>query len=120
MITSTQITNATDTLLFPKTVPELTYTGSYAVTVMIFCNTATPNPLDETENAVSLELHVLMSGQDVSDDNCIVKNLVVPAGETVFFDTERLVLTNGDFIKGKLTAVDGTGSITATVSTLTV
>jgi hypothetical protein len=44
----------------------------------------------------------------------------VPAGETVFFDTERLVLDDGDYVTGKLTTVDGTGSISATVSALTV
>lgn len=113
MITSTPIINGTDTTLY-------TSSGANAITVMIFCNTATPNALDETVNAVSLELHVVNGGTTVSNDNCIVKNLVIPAGETVFFDTERLVLANTDFVSGKLTAVNGTGRITATVSTLTV
>ena len=113
MITSTTIDSATDTTLY-------TSSGTNAITVMIFCNTATPNTSDETVNAVSLELSVVVGGQAVSDSNCIVKNLVIPAGETVFFDTERLVLSNTDFVSGKLTSIDGTGSITATVSTLTV
>lgn len=113
MITSTQITSGTDTTLY-------TSAGTNAITVMIFCNTATPNSSDETVNAVSLELNVINSGQTVSNSNCVVKNLNVPAGETVFFDTERLVLDNADFISAKLTAINGTGSITATVSTLTV
>ena len=118
MITSTPITSSTDTRLFPVTLP---YTGTDAITVMIFCNTATPNLSDETENAVYLELNVVPSGETVSStDNCIVKNLLVPAGETVFFDTERLVLSNGDFVSGKITQINGTGTIAATVSTLTV
>lgn len=113
MITSTPITSGTDTTLY-------TSSGANAITVMIFCNTATPNAADETVNAVSLELHVIRGGLTVSDDNCIVKNLNIPAGETVFFDTERLVLANTDFVSGKLTAINGSGRITATVSTLTV
>lgn len=117
MITSTQLTNGTDTELYG---PNRGATGTNAITVMIFCNTATPNASDETVNAVSLELHVVTGGQSVSESNCIVKNLNIPAGETVFFDTERLVLDATDFVSGKLTAVNGTGSITATVSTLTV
>jgi hypothetical protein len=87
---------------------------------MIFCNTATPNASDETVNAVSLELHVVNGGQTVSNSNCIVKNLNIPAGETVFFDTERLVLDPTDFVSGKLTSINGSGVIAATVSSLTV
>lgn len=120
MITSTPITSGTDTYLFGPDHPVRPSTGTNAITVMVFCNTATPNASDETVNAVSLELHVVNGGATVSNDNCIVKNLIVPAGETVFFDTERLVLDPTDFVSGKLTSINGTGRITATVSTLTV
>lgn len=113
MINSTVINSGTDTTIY-------TSTGTTAVTVMIFCNTATPNLSNETTNSVALELHVVKSGIGISDTNAIIKNLIVPAGETVFFDTERLVLDNGDYVTGKLTTIDGTGSISATVSALTV
>lgn len=113
MITSTQLSSGVDTTIY-------TSVGENAITVMIFCNTATPNVNDETVNAVSLELNVVASGSTVSNANCVVKNLNVPAGETVFFDTERLVLGNSQFISGRLTAINGVGSITATVSTLAV
>jgi hypothetical protein len=115
MITSTTLASATDTSLYESL-------GTNAITVMIFCNTAAPNPADETVNAVSLELHVGndFEGSLIDNTTCIVKNLVVPAGETVFFDTERLVLGNLDFVAGKLTSINGVGSITATVSTLAV
>jgi len=119
MITSTPITSGTDTYLFGPAHPTNPSTGTNAITVMIFCNTAAPT-LDEAVNAVSLELHVVNGGVAVGNDNCIVKNLIIPAGETVFFDTERLVLNPTDFVSGKLTAINGTGRITATVSTLTV
>jgi len=112
MINSQVINSGVDTTIY-------TSTGTTAVTVMIFCNTATPTSNEET-NAVSLELHVVGSGNTIGSDNAIVMGLVIPAGETVFFDTERLVLENGDFVTGKLTAINGTGSITATVSALSV
>lgn len=116
MINNQVINSGVDTTIY-------TSTGTTALTVMIFCNTATPNPADETVNAVSLELHVVKNqepAQTIGSSNAIVMGLVVPAGETVFFDTERLVLENGDYVSGKLTAINGTGSITATVSALTV
>ena len=87
---------------------------------MIFCNTGTVDNSNENTNAVKLWLHVISTGDTVSDNFAIVKNLTIPPGETVFFDTERLVLGDGQFISGRLLATNGDGSITATVSTLTV
>jgi hypothetical protein len=113
MITSQIINSATDTTLY-------TSTGQNAITVMIFCNTGTVDPTDETVNAVKLWLHVISTGSTVGDQFCIAKNLTIPPGETVFFDTERLVLGDGQFISGSLLATNGDGSITATISTLTV
>lgn len=114
MITSQIINSVTDTTLY-------TSSGENAITVMIFCNTGTVNPADETENAVKLWLYVVSQGLTVGGYE-IVKNLTIPAGETVFFDTERLVLGNGQFISGRLLAnpSPGDGSITATISTLAV
>jgi hypothetical protein len=120
MITSTQITNFDDTQIFPYPLPAVQPTGSHAITVMIFCNTATPNAADETENAVTMDLYVIPVGLTVGDAHAITKRLVIPAGETIFFDTERLVLDEGDFVVAKLVTIDGVGSITATVSTLSV
>ena len=112
MITSQIINSATDTTLY-------TSSGENAITVMIFCNTGTVVPADETANAVKLWLYVVSQGLTVGGYE-IVKNLTIPAGETVFFDTERLVLGNGQFISGRLLATSGDGSITATISTLAV
>ena len=113
MINSQVINSGVDTTIY-------TSSNTTAVTVMIFCNTATPDPANETTNSVALELHVVKNGVAISSANAIVKGLVVPAGETIFFDTERLVLDDGDYVSGKLTSINGTGSITATVSALTV
>jgi hypothetical protein len=69
-----------------------------AITTMVFCNTATPDPSDESVRAVALEVHLVKSGRTKSISNTIIKNLNIPAGETLFFDTERVVLDNGDAI----------------------
>ena len=113
MITSQIINSATDTLLY-------TSSGQNAITVMIFCNTGTVVPTDETANAVKLWLYVVSEGTSVGEGFAVVRNLTIPPGETVFFDTERLVLGDGQFISGRLLATNGDGSITATISTLAV
>ena len=56
-------------------------------------------------------------GGTAGDGNMIVNGLPVPAGETVSFDQEKMVLANGDFIVAK---TDSLSNITATVSTLAV
>lgn len=109
MITNTEITT-TDTDIY-------TSVNTTAVTTMIFCNIGTPNPSNETENAVQLELHLVKQGNVATNANTIVKNLNIPAGETVFFDTERVVLDNGD----KIIAIASSNSLlVSTVSALAV
>jgi len=73
-------------------------TNTNAITTMVFCNTATPDPADESVRAISLAVHLIKSGRAKGFSNTIIKNLNVPAGETLFFDTERVVLDNGDSI----------------------
>lgn len=76
-----------------------------AVTTIAFCNTAAPNPADETANAVNVNIYIVRSIRSgevtppaATEGNLIVSNLTVPAGETVFFSEERLVLESGDEI----------------------
>ena len=52
MINSQVINSGVDTTIY-------TSSNTTAVTVMIFCNTATPDPANETTNSVALELHVV-------------------------------------------------------------
>ncbi len=63
-----------------------------AITNIIVCNTGTPNLTDETVNSCTLTLNLVVAGGVSSDTNTVVKNLIVPAGETVFFSDERIVL----------------------------
>lgn len=69
-----------------------------AVTTIAFCNTAAPNVSDETINAVNVNIYIVRSGKTATAGNLIVSNLTVPAGETVFFSEERIVLDSGDEI----------------------
>jgi hypothetical protein len=83
-----------------------------AITTMVFCNTATPDVSDESVRAVSLQVHLVKASKTKNFSNTIIKNLVIPAGETLFFDTERVVLDNGDAIVATTSGANRTGSIT--------
>jgi hypothetical protein len=69
-----------------------------AVTTIALCNTATPNPADETADSVTVSIFVVRNGLSHGPGNRVVSELVVPAGETVFFSEERMVLASGDAI----------------------
>jgi len=105
MIQSTLLLSAYDTTIYSST-------NTNAITTMVFCNTATPDPADESVRAVSLEVHLIKSTKAKHASNTIIKNLIIPAGETLFFDTERVVLDNGDSILATATGTNRQISIT--------
>jgi hypothetical protein len=92
-----------------------------AITTMIFCNVLSPDttpPIDETTNTESIEVFLVKAGGTASaTTNAIIKDLAIPGGETVFFDTERIVLGPGDSIQARATA---NNAIVCTVSVLPV
>lgn len=90
---------------------------SNAVTTIALCNTAAPNTTDETVNAVSVNIYLVRSGKTPVTGNLIVSNLTVPAGETVFFSEERLVLDSGDEIH---VGTSSASKVSITVSALPV
>jgi hypothetical protein len=67
-----------------------------AVTTIALCNTLAPDAADETANSVTVNIYVVRSGLSYGAGNLVVSSLVVPAGETVFFSEERIVLASGD------------------------
>jgi hypothetical protein len=69
-----------------------------AVTTIALCNTLAPDTADETANSVTVNIYVVRSGLSYGAGNLVVSSLVVPAGETVFFSEERMVLASGDAI----------------------
>jgi len=122
MIYSTRLTTTGDTLVYTSSTTGAAIgsgvTGqTNAVTSIIVCNTGTPNLTDETINSANLTLNLVLSGGVSNDTNTIVKNLIVPAGETIFFSDERIVLNPGDQIRATSSA---SNLISITVSSLQV
>jgi hypothetical protein len=109
-INSTRLTTTGDTTLY-------TSAGVNAVTLIVVCNTGTPDPANESVNSTLLQINLVKNGALPSDTNCIVKNLVIPAGETVFFSEERIVLDTGDTIRATSTQ---SNLLSITVSTIAV
>ena len=117
------------------TTPTQVYvsSGNNAVTCIAICNTGTISLTDETSQSVDVNIYIVSpnGGGDntvISVGNptgaLVVKQLTIPAGETVFFNDEKFVLANTDFISvgyqmtGGASAV--TNLVTVTVSTLPV
>lgn len=131
MIKTTLIT--TNTII----VPELVYTSSStgapvagvvsgqqtAVTTIALCNIATPNNASESADAVSVNIYLAKAGVGYKNyptdptTNLIVSQLIIPAGETVFFNDERIVLDSGDQIFVGTTVAN---TLAVTVSSLIV
>jgi hypothetical protein len=88
-----------------------------AITTIALCNTAAASAADETTNAVTVNIYIVRSGKSYGTGNLIVSSLVVPAGETVFFSEERIVLESGDEI---WVGTSAASRLSATVSVLAV
>lgn len=82
--------------------------GIRAITTVIVCNT--------TASDKTVTLYAVPNGGSAGDGTMIVNTLTVPAGDTVSFDQEKMVLSTGDEIK----AICSASGLTATVSTLVV
>lgn len=108
-ISNTSITSSNTTIY--------TSSGNNAITTIIFCNTSTFVPATPTLNQSLLYVYAVPSGGSAGAGTLIVNGLPIPAGETVSFDQEKLVLANGDFLVAK---TDSLSNITATISTLAV
>jgi hypothetical protein len=122
MIYSTRLTTTGDTLVFTISSTGAPIGGAVtgqtnAITTIAICNTGAPNLTDETVNSANLTINLVKSGQVSSDTNTVVSNLTVPAGETVFFNDERIVLDSGDQIRATSTA---SNLLSITVSALAV
>lgn len=122
MIYSTRLTTTGDTLVYTSSTTGAPIGGGVtgqtnAVTNIIVCNTGTPDLTDETVNSSTLTLNLVLSGNISSDTNTIVKNLIVPAGETVFFSDEKIILSPGDQIRA---TASSSNLLSITVSSLQV
>ena len=99
-----------------------TSSGNNAITTIIVCNTGTVDLTDETVRASDLDLYLVPNGvTPVNESTRIVSKLTIPAGETVFFSEERVVLSTGDTVQAQASSTGGVGGLlTITVSTLPV
>lgn len=82
--------------------------GNRAITTIIVCNTGVA---DRT-----LTMYAVPAADSAGTETMIVNALVVPAGDTVSFDQEKMVLGTGDEVQASCSAA----GLTATVSILAV
>lgn len=90
---------------------------SNAIVTMIFCNTGAASLVDETTDQVTINVFLVKSGKSYTAGNRIISELIVPAGETVFFAEERIVLEAGDEI---WVGTSSTSLLSVTISALAV
>lgn len=128
MIKSTLLTSTSVTS--PQKVYTSTITGNTAsvssdkidtaITTMILCNVGAPNLTDESINSVTVNIYLVVDGgspDTANGSNLIVSNLTIPAGETVFFSDEKIVLSGGDEVH---IGTSSANLIAATVSSIPV
>ena len=89
--------------------------GDKMISTTIFCNTETPDPYHPDNNIIYLDLWLVKNGDTLGTKHKIVNALPIPAGETVFFDTERIVLQLGDRLVGEVVS-GGSDMLACTVS----
>lgn len=125
MINSTLVTSTSTTVpvkVFTSSTTGAAIGGAVtaqdrAITTMVLCNTGAPDLTDETVNSVNVSVYLVKSGESYGAYNRIVSDLIVPAGETVFFSDEKIILDGADEV---WVGTSVTGLLSVTVSTLPV
>ena len=107
----------TNTAIATTNTTIYTSSGNNAITTVIVCNKIVFDPANPLVGQTALYLHAVPSGGSVTDTNLIVNGLPIPAGETVSFDQEKMVLANGDTLVANS---DSPANLVVTVSTLAV
>tara|TARA_B110000503_G_scaffold143523_1_gene245525 strand:+ start:1013 stop:1381 length:369 start_codon:yes stop_codon:yes gene_type:complete len=118
------IENISFSLNVPNTLLTIPNGKSYAITTIITCNTATVDPQNPESGSASFDIHLVTAAEmilassvvadAISNNNRVINNLTLKAGESYSFNNEKLILEAGDTI-----AVLGTSvSLSATVSYL--
>ena len=70
---------------------------SYAITNILVCNTYSPNGSDPQLETASFDMHFLKNNQTLDNARtCVVRELELPAGETFTFDSEKIILAEGE------------------------
>jgi hypothetical protein len=88
---------------------------------MVLCNTGAVDIADESSNTVNVNIYLVKNGETAAASNTIVSNLIIPAGETVFFSDEKIILDgSGNDADEIWVGTSVTSLITATISSLPV
>ncbi|NBP57986.1 hypothetical protein EBU71_15900 [bacterium] len=91
----------TATLIFEVNGPGFRddYPGtSYAITSMFFCNLSS--------NPTNLTIYLVPNGASPTNSNTIMKSLNISGLDTFAFDTEKIILDNGDSVYAAATNTD--------------
>ena len=65
---------------------------TFAITNILVCNTGSSGTAD-------FDMHLVPQGEPTDNfDTRVINNLTLPAGETFTFDSERIVLEEGDIV----------------------
>ena len=67
----------------------------YAITTIVVCNYATTT---DASFASSFDMHVIPSGESKTNANKVLNTIAMPEQETFSFNTERLILEEGDSV----------------------
>ncbi len=94
-----------------------TATRTTAVTCIWICNTASYDPNNPTAGLTTLKVYFVKDGDTIGPANIVVNDLPVPAGETVTFDAERMVLDQDDRV---VLSSAAPFNLVATISTIDV
>lgn len=91
MAISNALISNTDTILLTVPVGK-----RYAITNILICNNEDINPVHEEAGLTVFDMHLVKNGDPVGLANMVLRSCPVPAGETFTFDSERVILEEGD------------------------
>jgi len=89
----------------------------YAITNILVCNVYPEEPVDTDEGITNFDLHLVKNGEPKADVNKVINALRLPAGETFTFDSEKIVLEEGDKV---VIVGESPDNLSATISYLEV
>jgi hypothetical protein len=70
----------------------------YAITNILICNNEDVNLVHEEAGLTVFDMHLVKDGDPIGLANMILRSCPVPAGETFTFDSEKIILEEGDRI----------------------
>lgn len=101
--------------------------STQAITNIVVCNTYSPFGASPETREAAFTMYIVKAADantpgTIGAASTVVKDLILPAGETFTFDSERMVLESSDMIsfETQLTSGPGATDLSATISYLEV